>query len=452
MQSKLSFFGAAGSVTGSNFLLEAGDAKFLIDCGLFQGTREGDNQSPFPYNPGEPSHLVITHAHLDHIGRIPKLVKDGFRGTILSTKATRTLAEPLLRDALEIMIHNAQRKGQPPLYEAKDVGETMRLWEGISYHEKIALPAGVELELLDAGHILGSAMAKFSRGGKSVVFTGDLGGGNSPLLEPCESVVGATYLVMEGTYGDRTRPDDERRFEQLEDAIEAASVRGGTLLIPAFSTERTQDLLFDIRRLMLDKKIPSMPVYLDSPLAEEITAAYTKYPDYFAPDIRARLEGGEEIFSFPELHYVKSADESRGLSGRPGQKIILAGSGMSSGGRIGMHEQHYLPDPNSTVLIVGYQAAGTIGRRLIEGEKTVEIYKEKIPVRATIQTLYGYSAHKDSEQLVEFANQAQAMGTKEIFIVHGEPQSAMFLAQRVRDYLGVKATVPEVGDSAVLDF
>lgn len=451
MQSKIFFYGAAGAVTGSNFLLDTGDGKFLIDCGLMQGLREADNWAPFPYDPKDISHLIVTHAHLDHIGRIPKLIKGGFRGEIISTKATRALAGPLLHDALELLTHSAKRHGREPLYSAQDVGEALKLWRGVDYHEKANLPGGCELELLDAGHILGSAMAKISRGGKAVVFTGDLGGGNSPLLPPCEDVSGAQYLVMESTYGDRDRPDDEQRLERLEDIIEASAARGGSLLIPAFSTERTQDLLFDIRRLMTEKKVPPLPVYLDSPLAEEITAAYLECPEYFSTDVRRRVEAGERIFSFPGLKFIKTPDDSRRVAEDGAQKILLAGSGMSSGGRVISHEQVYLPDPKSTILIVGYQAAGTIGRRLIEGQKTLELYDKKVPVRATIEELYGYSAHMDGQQLLEFANKAQSGGVREAFLVHGEPASAAFLAQRMRDYLGLKTSVPASGENVEIE-
>ncbi len=293
-------------------------------------------------------------------------------------------------------------------------------------------------------------MVRLVRGGRSIVFTGDLGGGNSPLLKPTEDTT-AAYLVMEGTYGDKVRPEDPKRLEQLEDVIEEATVRGGTLLIPAFSTERTQDLLFDIRRLMLEHKVPSVPVYLDSPLAQRMTRAYLAYPEYFSDEIRDRVEGGEEIFAFSELHFAERMEDSHKLDAEPQTKIILAGSGMSSGGRVISHEKVLLPDPKSTLLIVGYQAAGTIGRRLIEGAKTLELYKEKIPVRAKVVTLYGYSAHRDSEGLLEFANKA-ANAAEEIFVVHAEPAAASFLVQRIRDYLGVKATAPTAGEKVVLKF
>ena len=354
-------------------------------------------------------------------------------------------------DALEILGRSAECRGREALFEESDVSAAMQLWEGIGYQEKVALPGGVELELFDAGHILGSAMVRFVRGGRSLIFTGDLGGGNSPLLPPTHELSKETYLVMEGTYGDRTRPEDEHRREKLEDVIENAVARGGTLLIPAFSTERTQDLMYEIRTLMLEKRVPSVPVFLDSPLAQRITEAFLKYPEYFSAEMRKRIEGGEDLFAFPELRFVEGVEESRKIKDTPGPKIILAGSGMSNGGRIFAHEREYLPDPNSTLLIVGYQAAGTAGRRLIEGAKYLEYHKEKIPVRAKIETLYGYSAHSDGEALLEFANKASG-AAEELFVVHAEPAAAAFLTQRIRDYLGVKASAPQEGDKVMLNF
>lgn len=438
-------------VTGSNFLLDTGGGKFLIDCGLMQGEHDERNWEDFPYDPASISHLIVTHAHIDHIGRIPRLVKKGFKGSIISTKATLALAEPLLLDAMDIVAHAAERGGHEELYGKEHIAGAMRLWRGIGYHEQVELPDGVSLELLDAGHILGSAMARLSREGRVVVFTGDLGGGNSPLLPPTEDVSDATYLVMEATYGDKVRPDDKNRREQLENVIEDAVARGGTLLIPAFSTERTQDLMYEIRNLMVEKRVPSVPVFVDSPLAQKITAAFVSHPEYFSPDIRARVEAGEDIFGFPELKFVEGMEASRKVHDIAGPKIILAGSGMSSGGRVIQHERVLLPDPRSTLLIVGYQAAGTIGRRLIEGAKTLQIYREHIPVRAAVQTLYGYSAHRDSESLLEFANKTAA-SAEEVFVVHAEPAAAAFLSQRIRDYLGVKTTIPEAGQRAVLQF
>jgi metallo-beta-lactamase family protein len=450
-QSTIHFFGGAGSVTGSNFLLDTGGMKLLVDCGLTQGSavEQKKNSAEFEYDPKEVSHLIVTHAHLDHVGRIPLLVKRGFNGKILSTKATRVIAEAIIEDELAIMEHNARHHKGEILYTKEDIAHSMHKWETIDYHQQISLPDTVELQLLNSGHILGSAMAKFSRDSSSIVFTGDLGSGNSPLLPACENPVGINYLVMESVYGDRIRNDANRR-EQLENIIEDSIARGGTLLIPAFSTERTQDLLFEIRALMLEKRVPAVPVYVDSPLAERITQSYLANPEFFAPAIAKRVEGGENIFSFPEVHFVKDSEASHALTLQPGPKIVLAGSGMGQGGRVMSHEKVLLPDPHNTVLIVGYQAAGTTGRKLIEGMKEIEVWGEKVAVRAKIEAIYGYSAHMDGEQLVQFVNQAQK-NIKQVFVVMGEPAASSTLVQRIRDYLGIKAIAPEAGESVQIE-
>ncbi len=460
-QSTIHFFGGAGSVTGSNFMLDTGATKILIDCGLFQGEHALDqsNWDPFMFDPKEISLLVTTHAHIDHIGRIPKLVKDGYTGVIISTEATKALAEPMLRDALELNHRDAQKHHKEPLYDEHDIVQALSQWETCFYHEPRDVGDGVTLELLNSGHILGSAMARFSRGERSIVFTGDLGGGNSPLLALAEEP-NSNYLVMESVYGDKKRDDSNHR-DRLEDIIEDAITRKGTLLIPAFSTERTQDLLFDIRALLSEKKIPSVPVLIDSPLAEKITAAYLRYPKYFSEEIQKRVEGGEDIFSFPELHFVKNAEESNTILGSASKegaqhdaaqsetKVILAGSGMSNGGRVVGLEKVLLPDAKSTLLIVGYQAAGSLGRRLVEGAAKVTIQGDEVLVRAKVESLYGYSAHMDGEQLLEFVNKSSD-NLEEVFVVMGEPAAAGFLVQRIRDYLGIKSSSPEVGEKAVI--
>ena len=452
MNSTLHFFGGAGTVTGSNFLLDTGGSKTLVDCGLFQSTHacEETNWSVFPYDPKTIDFLIVTHVHIDHIGRIPRLVREGFKGRIISTDATKTLARPLLLDSMEILASEARRCNREPLYDEKDVEGAMKLWEGVSYHQKIPLLDGLTLELYDAGHILGSAMVKLTRGERGILFTGDLGGGNSPLLPPCESPSGVQYLVMESVYGNTTRKEQNNRREALEDVVEDTVARGGTLLIPAFSTERTQDLIFEIRTLMVEKKVPSMPVYIDSPLAQKITEAFLKHPEYFVAPIRVRLEKGENIFSFPEAQFTESVAASTQIDTSPGPKIVLAGSGMSNGGRVRAHEMHVLPDPKSTLLIVGYQVAGSLGRRLIEGVKNVKIQGSDIPVRCKVEALYGYSAHMDGEALLEFVGKI-GRELEQVFVVHGEPLSSSTLTQRIRDYLGNRATAPEIGEKAMLN-
>ncbi|MES2007233.1 MAG: MBL fold metallo-hydrolase [Patescibacteria group bacterium] len=452
MKSTIHFYGGAGSVTGANFLLESGNFKFLVDCGLAQGRHnaEADNWEKFAYDPASIPLLIITHAHIDHIGRIPKLVRDGFRGKIISTEVTKAIAGPLLMDSMELLVHDARKHGLQELYNEGHIKEALSLWEGIPYHEKREIGEGFAIEFLDAGHILGSAMVRVTRGDKTMVFTGDLGGGNSPLLGPHEKLGKTDYLLMESVYGDRDRKNDEGHVEQLRAAIENVSNTKGTLLIPAFSTERTQDIIFEIRGLMTEHKVPSMPVYIDSPLAEKITEAYISYPQYFSAEMQKRVENGEKIFSFPELHIVESAETSREISHRAGPKIIIAGSGMSNGGRVHGHEQVVLPDRNSTVLIVGYQAAGSLGRRLVEGDKNVLIMAQRVKVNAKIEVVYGYSAHMDSPQLLEFVSEV-ADSVKQIFVVMGEPSASGFLAQRIRDYLGLKAIAPGAKDSATIE-
>ncbi|HEX8994368.1 MAG TPA: MBL fold metallo-hydrolase, partial [Candidatus Paceibacterota bacterium] len=392
MKSQLTFCGGAGSVTGANFLLKSGDLSLLVDCGMEQGGELTDlnNWKPFPYDPSSIDVLIVTHAHIDHIGRIPKLVRDGFRGAIYSTEATRAIAEPLLEDSAGLLEHIARHNDKPILYTKEDIVAAMKLWHGIPYHQTHALKADFSFELIDAGHILGSAMVKLVRNGRTIIFTGDLGSA-SVLLPPHDSVAGANYVVMESVYGASTHPyhDPNIRRDNLRNAIVDISKRGGTLLIPAFATERTQDLLFELRTIYQDGGIPEVPVYLDAPLAEKLTATFLTYPQYFNDEMKARIGMGENIFSFPGLHIVEDSQASHALSQTPGPKVIIAGSGMAQGGRILSHEQSVLPDARSTLLIVGYQAAGSIGRRLVDGARFVTIMGEKVPVRCRIEQNLG---------------------------------------------------------------
>lgn len=433
-QSTITFYGGAGTVTGSNFMLDTGGAKFLVDCGMQQGSRKDEERNwvPFAYDVKEVSHLIITHAHIDHIGRIPWLVKQGFVGTILSTPATRALAEPMLHDAFKLL--DMHEKDTP--YTPAHIDQALSLWKSAPYGEDVSLPDQCTLTFHDAGHILGSAMVAITREGRTVVFSGDIGGGNSPLLPQIDTLPKAQYVLLESVYGDRVRQDEDRR-ERLENVIEESAARGGTLLIPAFSTERTQDLLFEIKTLMTEKRTPTMPVYVDSPLASKVTSVFIQEL------------GKGDIFSFPQLKFIETTEESRKLEHAPNPKIILAGSGMSSGGRVIAHERWVLPDKKSTLLIVGYQAAGSIGRRLLEGAKTVELHHEPVQVGAKVEAIFGYSAHRDGEGLLELVNKSSE-GIEKIFVVEGEPASAAFLTQRIRDYLGIDAVAPSAGESAVI--
>jgi metallo-beta-lactamase family protein len=467
-QTKLTFVTGVGTVTGANFLLETGDdapgksgTKILIDCGMVQGERvaEEQNREAFPYDTGSITALIVTHAHLDHVGRIPKLVKDGFKGVIYSTPETRELAELVLNDAVGILAGEAKEDRLPPIYDASDVAKVFPLWKTIPYHQEFNINEDISIYLKDAGHILGSSMVEVSvknNGNASgevlkILFTGDLGNSPAPLLRDTEPVGDVDYLVMESVYGDRNHEPRETRLPQFEKVIKDTLARGGTLVIPAFSVDRSQILLYELNNLVRDKKIPSVPVYFDSPLAEKVTAIYKESKDLFNDAAKAQIASGDDIFSFPHLEFVETQSESRGIERFKGAKIILAGSGMSVGGRVISHEGHFLPDPKSTILLVGYQAAGSLGRELADGAKKVRIHGEQVKVNAKIETLYGYSAHKDGDHLVEFvATAGDAAGNdsnkgrlKQVFVVMGEPGASMHLAQRINDELNVKAIVPE---------
>ncbi|MBI5817188.1 MAG: MBL fold metallo-hydrolase [Candidatus Yonathbacteria bacterium] len=449
----ISFYGAARTVTGSNFLLQnkSGTEKILIDCGLFQEGKEGErkNHDPFPYDPSSIKALFVTHAHMDHLGRIPKLVRDGFRGKIYSTAPTKELAHVMLLDSMRVLQKNAVQSKTQALYDEHDVGTTMSLWEAVAYHSEVAVGEEFRAEFKDAGHILGSAMVEFTHQDKKIVFTGDLGNSPAPLLRDTETITHADYLIMEATYGDRNHEDKEERKGKLEDVIEDTISRGGVLMIPAFSIERTQDLLFELNELVEHNRIPKVPVFLDSPLAIKVTEVYKRNEEYFNKDTTHEIRTGDDIFNFPMLKFTPDSRDSMAIREVKNPKIIMAGSGMSNGGRILHHEKLYLPDPKSTLLLVGYQAVGTLGRALEEGAKEVSIKGEKIPVRARVVVIEGYSAHKDLNALFKFVENT-ADSVKKVFLVHGEPKSLLFFAQKLRDYLGVNTVVPEEGASVEL--
>ena len=440
---KLIFYGGTGSPTGSNFMITDGVTRILVDCGLFQGKRVGEdsNRKDFSYDPSAVDALFVTHAHIDHIGRIPKLVRDGFKGSIYSTPPTHDIADRMLEDTMGVLGREAREDKLPPLYEKKDLQKAMGLWKGISYHQEITV-GDFRVRLREAGHILGSSLVEFIYNGKRIVFSGDLGNSPTPLLKDTESLKGTDYLVVESVYGDRNHEDRDTRKYVLEDIIEETIKRGGALMIPAFSLERTQELLYELNDLVEHGKIPEVPVFIDSPLAIDVTKIYKKYKDYFNKDARKIIKDGDDIFNFKGLKFTYKTEESKAIRNTPNPKIIIAGSGMSNGGRIIHHEKQYLSDPKSTLLIVGYQVPGSLGRELQDGAKSVTILDEKILVRATVKTIHGYSAHKDSDAIVNAI--AEAGDTlKKVFVVLGEPKSSLFLVQRIRDYLGISAVAPE---------
>jgi metallo-beta-lactamase family protein len=450
---KLTFCGGVGSVTGANFLLESPEKKIIIDCGLEQGTRYSvpKNAAPFVYDPSSIDILLITHAHIDHTGRIPKLVKDGFKGKIYSTPETKRLALVMLEDSMKLMEREGEHEGKEPLYNADDVHNTFNLWQTIPYHTKTDLGDGFELYIKDAGHVLGSSMFEITYNTKKIVFTGDLGNSPTPLLRDTEAITDADYLIMESVYGDRNHESHEERVSKLEDIIEDTIKRKGALIIPVFSLEKTQVILYELNKLVEEGRVLSIPVFLDSPLAIKITEIYKEMTKDFNAEAQAAIKKGDDIFNFPNFHMTTTSDESKRILEIPGPKIIMAGSGMSNGGRILHHEVNYLADPKNTLLLIGYQAVGTLGRQIEDGAKKVTIFGSEIEVNAHVEKIDGYSSHKDSEHLVQFVEQT-AKTVKKVFVVMGEPKSALFLVQRLRDYIGINAYHPEEGESVDLDF
>lgn len=445
MAIRITFHGGAEAVTGSNFLVESGDARVLVDCGMEQGKDYCDAcaYEPFPFEPGDIDALVITHAHLDHIGRAPKLVRDGFAGRVFTTSATRDLMAVMLEDSAGLLREEAKREGRPVLYDMDDVAELMARIVTVSYQKPFEVAPGLTAVLRDTGHILGSASVTFTDSEDvKVAFTGDLGNFPSPLLPDPDFVEDADALVMESVYGDRLHADKEGRVGRLRDTIKKAAARGGAILIPAFSMERTQLMLYELSNLMETGEIPEIPVFLDSPLAIKVTEIYEKHAkEYFKDGVQQELSKEGSLFRFPFLTMTPSREESNRIYDQKGAKIIIAGAGMSHGGRIGRHEAQFLPDPSTTLLIVGYQAPGSPGRLLQDGAKSVRINGRTVKVRGTIESFTGWSAHADRDALMEYASRA-ATKAKMIFVVLGEPSSARFLAQRIREFMGTKTHVP----------
>ncbi len=456
---KLTFYGAAGEVTGSNYLLESGGEKILVDCGLHQGTHiaESQNYEAFPYDPKTITALFVTHAHLDHTGRIPKLFKDGFRGKIYSTHATKDFADLMLLDSEHVLEKEAEREGRPPLYTASDVEQVMGLWRGLDYHSPITV-GNFTVELLDAGHVLGSAILKIvaaaegeprpsgGREGKTLIFSGDLGNYPAPIIKPTEKIdFPVDYCIMESTYGDRVHDDVDKRVEELRSIITQTVHAGGTLLIPAFALERTQELLYHMNQLFEAGGVPRVPVFIDSPLAIKLTVIYKKYENDFNKETQAVLRSGDDILNFPGLHLTLTTEESKTINYVPPPKIVIAGSGMSQGGRILHHEIRYLPDSKSTILFVGYQAVGSLGRTIMDGAAEVKIMGETVPVRCRKVVIPGYSAHADGPHLLEWLSSMKS-SLKKVFLVHGEEQSSAFLSRKIKDELALQVEAVKEGE------
>jgi len=452
---KLIFYGGAKTVTGANYLLDTGDIKILVDCGLNQGSKYAEdlNYEKFAYDPTQIKFVFITHSHTDHIGRLPKLFKEGFNGKVYASKPTIDMISKALPDNLKIITEEAERDGREPIWRLKDLEGVLALAEGFDYEVPIELDGGIKAVLHDAGHILGSTIVEIQWQNKSqtktekIYFTGDLGNPPTPLLPPPYFPTDADYIVVESAYGSRIHEDRASRKIMLENVIKETMSKGGTLMVPSFAMERTQELLSELNQLINHNQIPRVPIFLDSPLATKLTEVYRKYPNYFNKTAHHVIESGDDIFNFPGLTFTRTVDESKSINNVRGPKIIIAGSGMSTGGRILHHERKYLSDPNSAILFVGYQVQGSLGRRILDGEKEVKIFGEKIAVNCQIRAIGGYSAHADQPMLLKWIGSAGSGGNlKKVFVVQGEENSSVILAEKTKTDLGIDAIVPSQGE------
>lgn len=442
---RLTFYGACREVTGSNILLDVGGKKILLDCGFFQGYKlaEERNYEPFVYNPSEIDFVMVGHAHLDHVGRLPVLYKRGFRGTIYATAPTKDIAELVLLDSEKLMREEAERDNHKPLFDFDDITGVMNLFEALEYKETLEISPNIKLTFYNAGHILGSALTKIEAEGKTLVYTSDLGNTPSELLDPPAVLENADVVICESTYGSRVHEDFNKRAQKLSEIITSTVAQNGVLMIPSFAIERTQELLHDIDHFCEVGNCEKPIFFLDSPLAEKVTKVFEKYPEYLNAKITKSHKAGD-IFGEDRVKITASVEESKAIDLAPAPKIIMAGSGMMNGGRILFHLQKYISDPTSTVLIVGYQAQGTLGRRLFDGEHEVKIFGKKYKVRAKVMAIGSYSAHADRPQLLSWLGNIK--GVKKIFLVHGEAESALALGKEIKSQLNVENVIPQQGE------
>lgn len=457
---QLEFLGAAETVSGSCFLLRFGIYQVLVDCGMFHGPKElkERNYGSFPFNPREIDAVILTHAHIDHSGLLPKLVKHGFGGPIYATEATADLCTIMLPDSAYIQEAEVERKnrrlsrqGKPllePIYTKADADKTLGQFRPMIYDETVEILPGFKLRMRDAGHILGAAIVEIwvTEEGKTIklVFSGDIGNLDQPIVQDPTFLEDADYVVVESTYGTRLHEERENRRLRLAEVVRETMARGGNLLIPAFALGRTQDLLHELRKLLDAGEIPPVKVYVDSPLATSATEIFRKHRAFFDFETRTMLEEGRSPFEFAGLHYVRSVEESKRLNEIRGGAIIISASGMADAGRIKHHLRHNLWRPEAGVLLIGYQAEGTLGRQLQDGAERVRIHGEEVRVRAQIYTITGFSAHADRDALFRWLEGFKSV--KRVFVVHGEKDAAREFAQEVGERLGIRAIVPRLDE------
>jgi metallo-beta-lactamase family protein len=464
MTGRLTFYGATGTTTGSRHLLEVGDEMFLIDCGLFQGSKKNrvKNWEEFPVVPSEIDRVLLTHAHIDHSGFLPRLCKQGFRGKIFCTHSTSDLCEIMLKDSAHIQEEDAywankkgysRHKPAEPLYTVEDAQNALGFFSPLHYGEGFFANDDLRFKFKDAGHILGSAFVDIKTGRnnqtRKILFSGDMGRPEKLLLRDPVQVFNVDYLVLESTYGDRLH-EKTSRDEELARIINESVDRGGVLVIPSFAVGRTQALLYLIRELEEEKRIPSLPVYVDSPMAIDTTDIFNQRVSDYDLTSRILTLRGVELFRPKQLHLCETREQSKAINKRKSHAIIISSSGMVTAGRILHHMVQRLPEPVNTVLFIGYQAEGTRGRAIVDGEPFVKIHGRQVRAGAKIESISGFSGHADYEEIL-----AWLLGfdrpPETTFIVHGEPQSSASLADKIRERFGWDVVIPEFGDSFELE-
>lgn len=454
---KLTFHGAAETVTGScvGLTTTKGD-KILIDCGLFQGSKEikEKNYGNFDFNPSEIDAVLLSHAHIDHSGLIPKLCKKGFKGKIYTTTVTKELCSIMLPDSGYIQEMEVERKNRKlarankpllePIYTLEDAERCMSQFVGVSYNSEVEVLPDVKVIFHDAGHILGSAMIEVRAEGQKLIYSGDIGNTNQPIINDPSVITEADYVIMESTYGNRFHLETEDKTQQFMRIIKKTIRKGGNLVIPAFAVERTQDLIYRLKKLVMEGELANIDVYIDSPLAIRATEIFRNHPEYFDQEACELLEEHDCVLDFPGLKLTLTAEESKAINFVKKSSIIISASGMADAGRIKHHLKHNLWRPESTVLFVGYQAQGTLGRRILDGEKTVRIHGEEIAVKADIERIEGFSGHADQKGLVEWVKNFTPK-PKKIFLIHGEPDALETLSDVLLEETGNEVVVPKLG-------
>ncbi len=454
---KVRFWGGVRTVTGSKHLLTSGKQQLLLECGLFQGRRaeaEHTNRH-FPFKAREVDHCVISHAHIDHVGNLPNLVKKGYRGPVVMTRASAALARLLLMDSAHIQESdvkyvNKQRrkrgeKPKQPIYTTKDAEDALRRFEPVRYAKKVKL-GPYTIVLHDAGHILGSALVDLEVEGKRILFTGDLGRRKMPIIQDPVQVREADYLIIEATYGNRLHGDYEEVDNRLAELVTRVCGGGGRVIIPAFAVERSQELIYNLNLLRRADRIPDVPVYVDSPLASRVTEVFRNYPQYYDTDAADLLDRQPSLFDFPGLRYVEDVEESKALNRSGEPCIIISASGMCEAGRVLHHLKHAVEDERNLVLLVSYQAPNTLGRRIAERRPRVRIYGAEYDLRCQVEVMDEFSAHADRRGLLDYVAGMNVPRLKKVFIVHSEEEAANALVEPLLE-IGVKEVhTPEVGD------